>query len=240
MIKKFVFFLLVFSTTIAFSTNPTETDGFKGNFDLGLNYTQNIEKTLQFNNVFLLRYKKVNSNLSLGNNISFISKTGEKELLNKGTQDLKYSYKSKKLGADVTLQHLYDISRSIKKRLTSGLGFSYAFIQEDDKKLMIGISALKEKETLKNGEDKIQNRMSANLDFSIKLNKNIELLGANNYQPNIEEPGDFRMKTMLALRINLSPHFLLSINNTFNYDSFPEEGIPETDYQLINSISYTF
>ena len=240
MIKKFVFFLLVFSTTIAFSTNPNETDGIKGNFDLGLNYTQNIEKTLQFNNVFLLRYKKGNSNLSLGNNISFISKTGEKELLNKGTQDLKYSYKSKKLGADVTLQHLYDISRSIKKRLTSGLGFSYAFIQEDDKKLMIGISALKEKETPKDGENKIQNRISTNLDFSIKLNKDIELLGANNYQPNIEQAGDFRMKTMLALRINLSPHFLLSINNTFNYDSFPEEGIPEIDYQLINSISYTF
>ena len=99
MIKKFVFFLLVFSTTIAFSTNPTETDGIKGNFDLGLNYTQNIKKTIQFNNVFLLRYKKEKSNLSLGNNISFISKTGEEELLNKGTQDLRYSYKSKKLGA---------------------------------------------------------------------------------------------------------------------------------------------
>ncbi len=240
MIKKFLSFLLLFNNTIVFSTNPTETDGIKGNFDLGLNYTQNIEKTLQFNNVFLLRYKKVNSNFSLGNNISFISKTGEEELLNKGTQDFKYSYKSKKLGANITLQHLYDISRNIKKRWTSGLGISYAFVQEDDKKLVIGIFALKEKETLKNGEDKIQNRMSANLDSYIKLNKNIELLGTNNYQPNIEKVGDFRMKTMLSLRINLSPHFLLSINNTFNYDSFPEKGIPETDYQLINSISYTF
>ena len=240
MIKKFLFFPLVFNSILVFSTNPTETDGIKGNFDLGLNYTQNIKKTIQFNNVILLRYKKGNSNLSLGNNISFISKTGEEELLNKGVQDLKYSYKSKKLGADITLQHLYDISRSIKKRWTSGLGLSYTFMQENNKRLIIGISALKEKETPKDGEDKIQNRISTNLDFSIKLNKNIELLGCNNYQPNIEQTGDFRMKTMLALRINLSPHFLLSINNTFNYDSFPEEGIPEIDYQLINSISYTF
>ncbi len=240
MIKKFLFFPLVFNSILVFSTNPTETDGIKGNFDLGLNYTQNIKKTIQFNNVILLRYKKGNSNLSLGNNISFISKTGEEELLNKGVQDLKYSYKSKKLGADITLQHLYDISRSIKKRWTSGLGLSYTFMQENNKRLIIGISALKEKETPKDGEDKIQNRISTNLDFSIKLNKNIELLGCNNYQPNIEHAGDFRMKTMLALRINLSPHFLLSINNTFNYDSFPEEGIPEIDYQLINSISYTF
>jgi len=238
--KKFLLFFLLFSCIFAFASNPSETDGIKGNFDLGLNYTQNIQKTLQFNNVFLLRYKKGKSNFSLGNTISFISKTGEEQLLNKGTQDFKYSYKRKKLGADISLQHLYDISRSIKTRWTSGLGLSYVFIQKDDKKLVIGISALKEKETLISGEVKIQNRMSANLDFSIKLNKNIELLGANNYQPNIEEAGDFRLKTMLALRINLSPHFLLSINNTFNYDSFPAEGIPETDYQLINSISYTF
>ena len=238
--KKFLLFFLLFSCIFAFASNPSETDGIKGNFDLGLNYTQNIQKTLQFNNVFLLRYKKGKSNFSLGNNISFISKTGEEELLNKGTQDFKYSYKRKKLGADISLQHLYDISRNIKTRWTSGLGLSYAFIQEEEKELAIGISALKEKETPISREVKIQNRMSANLDFSIKLNKNIELLGANNYQPNIEEAGDFRLKTMLALRINLSPHFLMSINNTFNYDSFPAEGIPETDYQLINSISYTF
>ena len=240
MAKKFLLFLFIFSSFCCFSSKPTETDGIKGNFDLGLNYTQNIEKTLQFNNVFLLGYKKGNSHFSLGNNISFISKTGEEQLLNKGTQDFKYSYKRKKLGADISLQHLYDISRSIKTRWTSGLGLSYAFIQEDDKKLAIGISALKEKETPINGEDEIQNRMSTNLHFSIKLNKNVELLSANQYQPNIQQVGDFRLKTMLAIRISLNSHFLLSINNTFNYDSFPAEGIPEADYQLVNSISYTF
>lgn len=237
--KKILFFLF-FSSTIAFATNPTETDGIKGNFDLGLNYTQNTNKTFQFNNVFLLHYKKGKSNFSLGNNMSFISKTGEDELLNKGTQDFKYSYISKKLGADITLQHLYDISRSITSRWTTGIGLSYPFIQEDDKKVTIGISVLKEKEIPINGEDKIQNRMSANLDFSIKLNKNAELLSANQYQPNIQQVGDFRLKTMLAIRISLNSRFLLSINNTFNYDSFPSEGIPETDYQLINSLSYAF
>ena len=95
MAKKFLLFLFIFSSFCCFSSKPTETDGIKGNFDLGLNYTQNIEKTLQFNNVFLLGYKKGNSHFSLGNNISFISKTGEEQLLNKGTQDFKYSYKRK-------------------------------------------------------------------------------------------------------------------------------------------------
>ncbi|MEE2700389.1 MAG: DUF481 domain-containing protein [Bacteroidota bacterium] len=238
--KYLVLFFFVFSTVFAFSTNPVQTDGVRGNFDLGLNYSQNVDKTLQINNVFLLSYKIGNSNFSLGNNISFISKTGEDELLNKGTQDFKYSYKSKKLGADVSLQNLYDISRSIKKRWVCGLGISYAFLQDDDKRLSIGLSGLKEKETSIQGDDKMQNRISTNLEFSYKINRNVEIIGANHYQPNVEEIGDFRMKSMLALRIVISPHFLLSINNTFNYDSFPVEGVPEIDYQLINSISYTF
>ena len=238
--KDLLLFIIVFSVFSVSATVPSETDGVKGNFDLGLNYSQNVDKTLQFNNVFLLRYKRGSSNFSLGNNISFISKTGEAELLNKGTQDFKYSYKSKKLGTDFSLQHLYDISRNIQKRWVCGLGVSYTFFQDDNKKLGVGLSGLKEKETPIDMDEKIQNRISANLDFSYKVNKNIEIVGTNYYQPNVEEAGDFRMKIMMALRVVISPHFLLSINNTFNYDSFPAEGIPETDYQLINSVSYTF
>ncbi len=240
MLRNTLFLFIIFSTLSVFAINPEEAEGIKGSFDLGLNYSQNVDKTLQFNNVFLLRYKKGKSNFSLGNNISFITKTREDELLNKGIQDFKYSYKSKKLGADLSLQHLYDISRSIQKRWVCGLGFSYAFLQDDDKKLGVGLSGIKEKETPIEGEDKIQNRISANLDFTYKINKDVEIIGSNHYQPNIEEIGDFRMKSMLALRVVISPHFLLSIINTFNYDSFPAVGIPETDYQLINSISYTF
>ena len=48
--------LLIISTQIIAST-PNEKEGLTGNFDLGLNYTQNIDKTLQFNNVFLANYK---------------------------------------------------------------------------------------------------------------------------------------------------------------------------------------
>lgn len=240
MLKNNFVYLLLLTCQIVLANNLVEKDGINGNFDLGFSYTQNIEKTTQFNNVFLLTYKKGSSNITLGNNISFISKTGEDELLNKGVQDLKYSYKKKKLGGELTLQHLYDISRSIEKRISIGFGFSYTFTQDEDKKFIIGISALKEKETPAFGKIKIQNRISGNIDLSIKINKNIEFFSVNNYQPNIQKFGDFRMKTLIAIRINLSPHFLLSINNTFNYDSFPELNIPENDYQLINSISYTF
>ena len=231
---------LLFISTQIMASVPADKVGFRGNFDLGLNFTKNTESTFQFSNMFLVKYKIGKSNFSLGNNISFISKTGEDDLLNKGTQDFKYALDAKKLDANITLQHMYDISRSVKNRYTSGFGVSYNFKDEDNRKICVGLAAIRENEIPLEGENILQNRMSSNFDLMIKLNKNVTVSTTNHYQPNIEKVGDFRWKTNIIFRVNLSPYFLLSINSTFNYDSVPAEGIPETDYQLINSISYTF
>jgi len=231
---------LLLISTFVFASSPIEKEGLSGHFDLGLNYTQNIDKTLQFNNVFLANYKHKKSAISLNNNISFISKTGQEEVLNKGVQDLKYSLNTKRLAADLTLQHLYDISRSIQKRWTTGIGLSFAVVKSDIETVRFGISTLRERETPIIGEQVMNTRMSGNIDFSIKLLENVELISKNHYQPNIEDVGDFRWKTNFSVRLTLNSHFLFSFNNTFNYDSIPEIDIPEMDYQLINSISYSF
>ena len=228
--------VLLFISTFSFALTADKTNGFSGNFDLGLNYTQNIDNILQFNNVFLANYKHKKSALSLNNNISFISQTGKEEMLNKGLQDLKYSFNTNELGVDLTLQHLYDISRSIKRRWTTGIGISYAVIKSDIEKVRLGVSYLRERETPMEGEQEMNSRMSGGVDFTIKLLDNVELISKNHYQPNIENIGDFRWKTNFSLRIALNSHFLFSLNNTFNYDSFPKLYIPEKYYQLINSI----
>ena len=240
MIKKTIFFFLVFKSILLYSSNPLSKDHLTGNFDLGLNFTKNTESTFQFNNISLLKYQKEKSSISLGNNIAFISKTGESELLNKGMQDLRYALNLKKIDINFTLNHVYDISRSIKHRYGTGLGLTYNLTDEDDKKIGFGISAIREKNIPLKGEEKLQNRMSGSFDLLLKLNTHVNLTTSNLYQPNIKNVGDFRWQTNLSLRISLYSHFALSINSIFNYDSFPEEGIPEIDYQLINSISYTF
>ncbi|MBT3612001.1 MAG: DUF481 domain-containing protein [Flavobacteriales bacterium] len=234
-----ILILLLISSQI-FASSPIEKKELSGHFDLGLNYTQNIDKTLQFNNVFLAKYKHKKSVISLNNNISFISKTGEEKVLNKGVQDLKYSLNTNRLGANLTLQHLYDINRYIKRRWTTGIGISYAVIKSNIERARLGISHLRERETPMEGELEMNTRMSGGIDFTIKILDNVELISKNNYQPNIENIGDFRWKINLSLRITINSHFLFSLNNTFNYDSYPKLDIPEMDYQLINSFSYTF
>jgi len=238
--KRLFLLLCILTSSLLFSQDEKVENPWSGNFDLGVNFTKNTESTFQFNNVFIVNYKKGKSNFSLGNNMAFISKTGEENLLNKGTQDFKYALNSNKFDANLTFQHLYDISRSIENRYSSGIGLSYNLTNEDDKKLGMGLSALREKEIPLEGEYKLQNRLSAHVDFMVRLNEHISLTTSNQYQPNIEQVGDFRWNTNISLRINLNAQFLLIVNSTFNYDSFPEAEIPETDYQLINSISYTF
>jgi len=239
--KKLLFLLSIIYATLSFSQeNEVDEKHWFGNFDLGINFTKNIESTFQFNNVLLVHYKRGKSDFSLGNNMAFINKTGEDELLNKGTQDFKYALKLNKFDANLTFQHLYDISRSIQNRYSSGIGLSYNFSDKDDEKIGMGLSALREKETSVEEEYKLQNRLSGHVDFMVALNEHITLITTNQYQPNIKEVGDFRWKTNISLRINLNSHFLLSINTTFNYESYPEKEIPEADYQLINNISYTF
>ena len=235
---KAIFFLFISTFTYALSTD--KTDGFSGNFDLGLNYTHNINNILQFNNVFLADYKHKKTSVSLNNNISFISQKGKEEMLNKGVQDLKYSFNNNQFGADLIFQHLYDISRSIKRRWTTGIGISYAIVKSDIEKDRFGISTLREIETSLDGNQEINTRMSGSIDFTIKLLNNVELISKNLYQPNIENIGDFRCKSNLTLRIRINSNFQFSLNNTFNYDSYPKLNIPEKDYQLINSLSYTF
>ncbi len=213
---------------------------FSGNFDLGLNFTKNTERTLQFNNIFLVKYKIGSYQLSLANNITFISKTGEDDILNKGVQNLRYELIDKDLNFAVNAGRIYDISRNIKNRFTVSAGLCYSFKQKKEDKFTIGISYQIEKETTIEELKAIQSRINSEFNLLKKLSKSVEISFISKYLPNIEKFSDFRWESDFCLRLRLNRKFLLSINNTFNYDSFPEKAIPETDYQLINSISYTF
>jgi len=235
--KQLLFFLLI----PLFSLSQEKKQVFSGNFDLGLNFIKNTEKTLQFNHIFLIKYRVNNVyRITASNNMNFISKTGENDLINKGVQELKYSLVDKGWDLGINTKHLYDISRNIKNRYSTALGFSYNISRIKNEKLAFGVYFQKEKELTLDEKITFQNRLNANFDISKRIAENIEINISNGYLPNFEEFGDFRWKSTFDLKIKLNTKFLLSINSVFNYDSFPEEGIPETDYQLINSISYTF
>jgi len=238
---KHLFLLLcILTSNLLFSQDKKAENPWSGNFDLGLSFTKNTESTFQFNNIFLVNYKIGAYQISLANNIAFISKTGEEELLNKGTQNIKYELIDIGLNLGIELGRLYDISRNIQNRYTGSTGLSYGFKQKKGDKFSIGVAYQIEEGTTVEKIKTVQSRIDSEFNLIKKLSKSVELSFINKYQPNIEDFGDFRWQSNLSIRLNLNSKFLLSINTTFNYESYPEKGIPESDYQLINSISYIF
>ena len=238
--KKVFLVIFTFFYLLSFSQETENKDSISGKFDLGLSYTKNKEEIFQFNNVSQLKYETKRQVLLLKNNISFINKRGEEDILNKGNQDVQYSFKINNVNSNISIHHLYDISRSIKRRWSSGIGFSTNLLKKDKNNVTVGLTGLKEFETTTTNEEKLTNRLESACNFSFQINKNVKLEGFTKFQPNIDQFSDYRINNYLSVRINLSSQFLLNINNIFNFDSMPEDGIPNTDYQIINSVSYTF
>ena len=231
---------LLFSIIPLLLLSEEKRQVISGNFDLGLNFIKNIENTLQFNNVFHIKYKVNNFYwITASNNMNLISQTGENDLINNGYQDLKYSLVDKGWDLGINIEHFYDVSKNIKNRYSTALGLSYDFSKRKNEKLAFGLSFQKEKELTVDEESTLQNRLNTHLNIVKKIAKNIEINLSNGYFPNFEEFGDFRWKSILVLKIKLNTKFSLIMNSMFNYDSLPEKGIPETDYQLTNSISYS-
>ena len=178
--KKNLLVLSIVCTSFCFAQESNSKQKYlSGNFDLGLNFTKNTEETFQLNNIFDLNYKVKNHTLTLNNNIAFISKTGQEELLNKGKQDLKYELTSKNLNVRFLIQHLYDIDKKIKNRYTTGIGVSYSLFNK--KYVNIGMTIQREKENVLGGDDKLQNRLNSNILFS-KKNSVLFSFGENGSQ----------------------------------------------------------
>lgn len=212
-----------------------------GNFDLGINFTKNIDNTLQLNNVFFIKYRVNNIYwITASNDINLISKTGNENLLNKGAQELKYSLIDKGWDIAINLEHHYDISRDIKNRYSTGLGFAYNFSKIKEEKIMTGFSLNREKEVNIEEVSTVQNRFNTDLHLVKKITDKVNIHLNNSYAPNLEKFGDFRWRSNMEVKIKINMQFSLSINATYNYDSDPSPDIPESDYNIIHKISYNF
>jgi len=209
---------------------------FAGNFDLGLNYYQNIETTLVLINEGLLRYKAGEYEIQFTNKLNLLSKLGEEGSVNNGEQKIKWSLKTKNLDIFLSSAHLYNIKQSIKKRFTNEVGINFIL----KKNFETGVAFLNEDETSLENIQKNINRLSGKLNYTTNIGKRIIINSKNDYRPNIEKFGDFAFDAELDLEIKINNFWSIILKNTLQYTSYPATGIPEIDYKGINKISYMF
>ena len=233
-----IFFIIIPFINILANTADKEKK-IKGNFDIGMNINKGTQNIFQLNNVFHLSYKNKQSLYSIKNNISIINTSNDDDVLNKGVQTFIYSLKGKKINGNINIEHFYDKSRFIKQRLTFSAGI-FKDVLNKKNKLSFGASLLKEKSTYISLENELKNRLSTTADALFKINKYLEFKLLNQYQPNLDLLGDFRWRTDFSLKFIINSRIILKISNIYNYTSYPQKQIPEADYQMINSLSYTF
>ena len=209
---------------------------FKGDFNLGLSYYQNVETTLMLINNGSLRYKVGEYEIKFTNELALLSKLGEEGSVNNGEQKLKWNLKPKNLDIFISSAHLYDIKQSIKKRFTNEVGINFIL----KKNFEAGAALLNEDETNLENIQKNINRLSGKLNYTINIGKKIKINSKNDYRPNIKKFGDFAFDTELDFIIEVNKYWEITMNNKLKYTSYPATGIPEINYVGINKITYNF
>ncbi len=83
-------------------------------------------------------------------------------------------------------------------------------------------------------------RGSMYLSFSLYPLENLSIVSTTYYQPLIKQLSDFRVSNETSLALKIFDNLAFKTSFTFNFDTEPIVGIPETQYELTNGIIYTF
>ncbi len=150
---------------------------------------------------------------------------------------LKCSYKK---------DHVADLDR----RVITGIGGGYQFIDTDKIKLLtdVGLALLSEKYTTKDpvtNEKEVDTTSEMSLqigyNFDCEFNDKIIFMHKLSYLPSIEESfSDYFMHADAELKFLLTKSMFSSFKAIFDYDSTPPEGVGSTDTKYIFSLGWNF
>ena len=250
MIKKILFIILF---TSAINSNAQvlniehlriakDTSGFAGSIGINLQLIKNTRDIFIFGNTMYLQYRNKKHIAFLINNISY-KKINDEDIINKGTMHLRYNYK---LSEIVTLEAFgqlqYNTISKIKMRQLIGGGTRFKLAEKEKYELYLGTILMHEYEKI-DADPYIYNRnyrFSGYLSFRIFPTKNFIFTSTTFYQPRLDKFNDYRIFNQNSLSLRIIKKLSLQLTYTISYDAFPAEGIPKTQYQLLNGLVYTF
>jgi len=150
------------------------------------------------------------------------------------------------LSCNYKKDHVADLDR----RIITGLGIGYQFIDTDKIKLLTdaGLALLSEKYTTKDpvtNEKEVDttSEMSLQLGYSFDydLNDKIIFMHKLSYLPSLEESfSDYFMHADAEFRFLLTKSMFSSFKAMLDYDSTPAEGVGSTDSKYIFSLGWNF
>jgi putative salt-induced outer membrane protein YdiY len=219
-----------------------DTLGFAGSVGVNLQITKNTKDILFFGGTAYVQYRNGKHLALFLNNTSF-KKVNDAEIINKGTNHLRYNFKLNELiTIEGLLQLQYNSISKIDQRQLAGGGLRFRLAQKEKYKLFLGTIFMFEHEKINNPPVEYNDdiRFSGYLSLRYFPADNITFASTTFYQPRIDKFNDYRIYSYNSLSIRLIKKLSLKITYALSYDTHPAQGIPKTQYDLLNGIVYVF
>jgi len=217
-----------------------DTDGFVGRVDVNFSLNQNVQQVMAFGSNVHAQYVKHRHRILAIGDLSFI-KAAKQDFVNAGYQHLRYNYKiGSRLTWEAFAQAQYNKVLQLDRRYLAGTGPRFKIIKKQNLRLYIGVLYMREYQSQNNDSIKgWYNRLSSYFTLSYNFKK-MDFTNTTFFQPNIEEPADYRIASDSALEFVISNHLNFKAGFNLLYDTRQPKRIPALTYALRNGLSFKF
>ena len=220
----------------------SDTSKWSGSASLDVGLIKNTNSIFRITNRMRLQYN-TDKNLYLFINDINLQQIEDNSFVNKGIQHLRYNRKiTESIKLEGFAQSQYDAVSDIRFRGLLGVGPRFKLSKNKDFRFYLGTLLMYEYEEASNNSIAILRdfRGSMYLSFSLYPLENLSIVSTTYYQPLIKQLSDFRVSNETSLALKIFDNLAFKTSFTFNFDTEPIVGIPETQYELTNGIIYTF
>ncbi|WP_066220503.1 DUF481 domain-containing protein [Formosa haliotis] len=221
----------------------SDTTGFSGGAELNINFIKNTRNIFTLNTSLFAQYQNKKHLYLLIGNVDFKT-IDEEDIINKGTFHLRYNYETGPvLILEAFIQAHSDAISNIDERHLVGAGPRFRLVDKPKKKLFLGTLLMYEYEKERGDiTPRYHNdvRFSGYLTFDYHFLSILSFKTTTFYQPVVNELNDYRLNTYNTFSVEIIKNLQLNISYILQFDTRPVEGIPTTQFQLLNGISYTF
>lgn len=225
-----------------------DSTGFSGSISLNIDLIKNTKNILSLGNTNYIQYKNNKHLLFFISDIAF-KKVDSDAIVDRGTYHLRYNYiLNDWLVLEAFGQSYNNSISNIDRRQLVGGGTRFRLKETDKYKMFLGTILMYEYEKETNSNPLLQNnyiyhydyRLSAYFTFTYFPNENLAFKTTTFYQPRFDQFSDYRIHSYNSLTVKLIKKLALSITYVLSYDTEPAISIPNTQYELLNGIIYTF
>ncbi|MEO1518430.1 MAG: DUF481 domain-containing protein [Bacteroidota bacterium] len=253
--KKFVLFsLLILYLPLASNAqivdieskrgNLVDTSGLFGFTDLSFNLVSNTRQIISVKGAVRLEWIQNKYKILSLSNYNLI-RVNDERFVNNAFQHLRYT---RKLGKHLAWESFGQLQENeqirIQLRGLLGTGPRFQLFRKKKQQIYLGVMYMYEYNEISDTTFiQRDHRLSTYLSLVLQPSSNFSISSTSYVQPEIVEPGDIRLSSTNAFRFKITNQLSFQVTFSITYDSQlskEAEGVPSTNYQLLNGLRWDF